>query len=406
MEEKKQLIKNSKEVSVSLSPWTDKDGNEASFSLFRLHVQESIYGVIPRGEAELVYPRTDKALEMIKNQETGTIEIIDNKESGLSYKFNIFITKRRTFNEILSIEFICIPGDGTDKNTLEKGKNFYTRLLSETYTDIWSAITASYPGPIRKKVETNVPEVKIYRSNETSYDFVKRLGFSWKNKGVFAFGWDGLLLKEIVGINSFNEQEEYKIRKIFGDREEWTQISSKNSKYDVALNIGLFDPWQDPYKDTDKTDLWRSVTPDNKYKELEPKFVNTSITGERKYTIYSPEYYTMEENRVSCEAFNKAKGYGSIVILGQDMPKDWRLGDAVLYSRKKDDENWDIRDRRCLVASNELFYSQEGSTKTGPHNLPFEWQTVLWGIDTLLKDSQSEPWSKELEENTENKESK
>ena len=206
MEEKKQLIKNSKEVSVSLSPWTDKDGNEASFSLFRLHVQESIYGVIPRGEAELVYPRTDKALEMIKNQETGTIEIIDNKENGLSYKFNIFITKRRTFNEILSIEFICIPGDGTDKNTLEKGKNFYTRLLSETYTDIWSAITASYPGPIRKKVETNVPEIKIYRSNETSYDFVKRLGFSWKNKGVFAFGWDGLLLKEIVGINSFNEQ--------------------------------------------------------------------------------------------------------------------------------------------------------------------------------------------------------
>ena len=109
MEEKKQLIKNSKEVSVSLSPWTDKDGNEASFSLFRLHVQESIYGVIPRGEAELVYPRTDKALEMIKNQETGTIEIIDNKENGLSYKFNIFITKRRTFNEILSIEFIKIP---------------------------------------------------------------------------------------------------------------------------------------------------------------------------------------------------------------------------------------------------------------------------------------------------------
>ena len=405
MEEEKQLTKNSKEVSVSLSPWTDKGPDGAHFSLFRLHVQESIYGVIPKGEAELVHPRTEKSLEMIKNQETGTIEIIDNKENGLSYKFNIFITKRRTFNEILSIEFICIPGDGTDKDTLEKGKKFYTGLLSETYPDIWSAIKASYPGKIRKTAETNVPDIKIYRSNETSYDFVKRLGFSWKNKSVFAFGWDYLLLKEIIGINSFEKQESEpsQISKIYGDREEWTQISSKSSKYDVALNVGLFNPWQDPWKDTDKTDLWKSVTPDDKYKELEPKFVNASITGERKYTIHSPEYYIMEENRRDCELFNQAKGYGSIVILGQDMPKTWRLGDAVLYSRKKDDENWDVLNRRCIVASNELFFSQQGSTKTGPHNFPFEWQTVLWGID---ENGQLEPWSNELEENKENKESK
>ena len=85
------------------------------------------------------------------------------------------------------------------------------------------------------------------------------------------------------------------------------------------------------------------------------------------------------------------------------MPKTWRLGDAVLYSRKKDDENWDVLNRRCIVASNELFFSQQGSTKTGPHNFPFEWQTVLWGID---ENGQLEPWSNELEENKENKESK
>lgn len=403
MEEEKQLTKNSKEVSVSLSPWTDKGNNGIRFNLFRLHIQESIYGRIPGGEAELIYQRTDEALEMIRNQETGTIEIQDNKEDGISYKFNIFITKRNTFNDILSIEFICIPGKDAKSDTLERGKQFYTKLLSETYPDIWSAIDSSYPGNKDKRVETNVPDtVKIFRDNETSYDFVKRLGFSWKNSSVFAFGWDGFLLKEIIGINSFGkrEEEDNQIKKIFGDRKEWTQISSKSSKYNVSLNTVLFNPWKDPYKNEEKKDLWKSVTPENKYEKLEPNLVTSSITGDREYVIHDPKYYILEENRIDCESFSKAKGYGSIVILGQDIPKDWKLGDTVLYSRKKDEESWDIHDKKCIVASNELFFSQEGSTKTGPHNLPFEWQTVLWGVD-----SSDELWDEELEENKENKES-
>jgi len=405
MTRKKRRTQNPKNVTVSLSPWTDQDEKTGvHFSLFRLHVQESLYGEIPSGEAELVHSGTDQeALEMIKNQETGTIEIQDNKEGGFHYKFNIFITKRNFYNEILSLEFICIPGNDEDKNTLERGIQFYTKLLSETYSNIEDAVNSSYPGNKKRiKVETNIPDTtKIYRDNETSYDFVKRLCYSWKNECVFAFGWDGLLIKEIIGINSFedDEKDNEKIKKVFGDQKEWTQLTKSILRYNIKNNTKLFNPWQDPYKDEEENDLLKSVTPDNKYKDLEEnlRFVTSSITGERKYFIHGKDYSVLSENRKSCEVFSESKGYGSLVLLGRDMPRDWRLGDVILYSRKKDDGRDDVSEVRLIVASNELFFSQNGSTKTGPHGLPFEWVTTFWKVE-------KGPWSKELEENKENKE--
>lgn len=405
MAKTKRRTENPKNVTVSISPWTDQDEEKGvHFSLFRLHIQESLYGEIPSGEAELIHSGTDKeALEMIEKQETGTIEIQDNKEGGFHYTFNIFITKRNFYNEILSLEFICIPGDSEDKDMLERGIQFYTKLLSESYSNIEDAINSTYPGGKKRiKVETNIPDTtKIYRDNETAYDFVKRLCYSWKNKCAFAFGWDGLLIKEIVGINSFNDNEEddEKIKKIFGDQKEWTQLSKSVLKYNVKNNTELFNPWQDPYKDAEGKELLKSVTPDDKYKEWEKdlRFVTSSITGERKYFIHGKDYYLLSENRKSCEVFAEAKGYGSLVLLGRDMPKEWKLGDVILYSRKKDDGKDDVSEVRLIVASNELFFSQNGSTKTGPHGLPFEWTTTFWKVE-------DGPWSKELEENTENKE--
>lgn len=402
----KRKIKNSKEVAVSFSPWTDK--GDIQFSLFRLHIKEALGGEIPRGEIELVHPGTPKSLEMVQNQETGTIEIQDTKEGGFTYKFNVFITKRNVYNEIVSLEFICIPTrigeDGnidSGKDALERGKNFYTRLYSETYSDIEDAILSSYPGTWDKRVKTNISDkVKIYRDNETSYDLIKRLGFAWKNNSVFALGWDGLLNKEITGINSFGDSEDGdKIRKIYGDQKEWTQVSSKSSKYNTTLNTILFDPWQDPYKDDPGAlELWKSVTPEDKYKEYVPGLVVSSITGDRDYKIHSHPYYLFEENLEASKNFYDAKGYGSIVLLGEDMPRDWKLGDTIMYYRKKDDKTWDTEGIRCIVASNELFFSQNGSTKTGPHGLPFEWTTVLWATKEA-----SGNWAKEIEENKENK---
>lgn len=394
-------ITNSKDIVVKFSPWTDRNNDGIEFSLLRLHVQESLYGVIPGGEAELVHSGKQPSIDLANTQETGTIEIQDTKEDGLSYKFNVFITKRKIFNEIVSLEFICIPGQNSDADTLERGKHFYTKTLSETYPNIWSAIQASYPGNIDKRVDTNISDkTKIFRDNETSYDFVKRLGFSWKNGSVFAFGWDGLLLKEIIGKNSFGDQEDGEnIRKVYGGQKEWTQLTYSSLKYNVKNNIKLFNSWEDPWKDdTEALDLWKSVTPDDWYKKVEPKHLTTSITGTREYKLHGHDYYVLEENKNSCESFSESKGYSSVTILGDDMPRDWRLGDTILYARKTDDENIDIISK-CIVASNELFYSQNGSTKVGPHGRDFEWTTILWGAD-----GKEEEWSKELEENTENKE--
>lgn len=401
----KRRAKNDKDIAVSISPWTDKkDGGEVSFSVVMLQVKEMIYGEIPGGRVELLHTGKGDARKYIKEQETATISISDEKADkeypGFTYEFNVFITNRQYQNNQITLDFVCIPGDD-----LVRGKNFYTALYSETYPSIWDAIDASYPGPIDKRCETNVPDtVSVYRDNETSYDFVKRLGFSWKNRGVFAFGWEGLLLKEIVGINSFgvSEEDEEKIQHIKGDQNDWSQVSYHKLKYNKNQNMKFFNVWEDPNKDSDEN-LIKSVTPDDWYKEIEPKHVTSSIAGQ-DYKIHRKDYSVMHENRSGNETFSSCGGYSSITLVGDDMPRRWKLGDIILYERNRNDDSdsageegeGNVKPAKFLVVSNEMFFSQNGSSRRGPHRKIFEWTTILWSVE------KKENYSEELEKNTEN----
>ena len=402
----KRRAKNDKEISVSVSPWTDKnDGTgEVDFSLMMLQIREVVYGELPGGTMELIHTGKGDALKYIDTQETATIFIEDEKEAdegydGFSYFFNVFITRRQYQNNVLTLEFICLPGED-----LILGKKFYTSPYSETYPSIWDAIDASFPGAKDKRCETNVSDqVSVYRDNETGYEFVKRLGYSWKNKGVFAFGWEGLLLKEIIGINSFGNSEEdrEKIEKLSGDQKDWSQVTFHKLKYNKNLNSEFFNTWQDPNKDLEE-DLSKSVTPNDWYKEVEPKHVTSSIKG-RTYLIHGKDYEVMQDNREWNESFASSGGYSSITIVGDDMPRKWKLGDTILYERRRNDDSdsggdsaeGKVEPARFLVASNEMFFSQNGASKRGPHRKIFEWTTVLWSVD-------KETYNEELEDNPDN----
>lgn len=387
-------IRNTKEISVSVSPWTDEadETGEVEFSLMMLRMHEIAYGKAPGGKMELIHTGKKDVDEYLRAKESGVIKISDKKENsdypGLTYEINFFITSRNYINNILTVYFTILP-PGCD---IEKGKNFYTALLSETYPDIEAAITSAYPsGSIDKRCNTDISEgVRIYRDDESSFDLICRLGMGWAQDGFFALGWDGLLLKKVKGINSFGKSETQpeNLEKVISGQEEWVQVSYNTLKYNREVNYDLFNPWQDPNKDEDS--LSKSTTPQDEYKELEPKYVTSSIKTNKEYKIHAKDYDVLQQNIDRNKTFSEAGGYATVTIVGEDMPRLWKLGDVVLYQRQTDEDK-DETQREMLVVSNEVFFSQNGASEVGPHGKRFEWTTVLWGIERG-------DWTKENEE--------
>lgn len=68
----------------------------------------------------------------------------------------------------------------------------------------------------------------------------------------------------------------------------------------------------------------------------------------------------------------------------------YKIGDIITYSRASQESKYPFT--KFLVASNEVFFSQNGASRLGPHGEQFEWSSKLLGI-------QPGKWSEEGEEN-------
>lgn len=384
---------NDHNITVEFTPWTDN-----GFRISKLHVREAIYGIVPGGEIEMIRSDDQEALNFVTKQETGEISIQDEANKGINYSFTIFVTSRNNVNNRTIISFVVLPG-----GDIEKGKKFYTGLESDTYENIKDAVNTVYPGEKDLREETDIPDtVKIYRDNETGYDFVKRLCLSWKEDCLFAFGWDGLLIKKKVGINHQGDDEGSNPYSLIGGKKLWNQFDNIELKYNSKRNHETFNPWQDPNKDASNQDinsLSKSTTPDDWYKEIEPKYVTSAINADT-YKIYRQGYENLPRNCDNNHDFYKSGGYAEIKVVGQRMPDDdeWRLGDCVKYRRAVEveggvEQKEDAPALTCIVASNELFFSQNDSSELGPHGEPFEWTTTLWAADKGEVDGWiQEPW--------------
>lgn len=350
-------VTNSQQIKVSLEPW-----GEEGFRIAYLALKEGLNGTIPGGEVELIHSGEQKALDFITNQKDGEIEIIDEKDKGQKYKFKIFIKSRAYRNNQVVLKFVIIPGEDT-----ELGQKFYTSPVSMTYDNITEAVEQVWVGnKVDGNTDTDVPDdVKIYRDTETGLGFLTRIGFSWHDKSVFAFSWDGLMFKDL-------EEEGKEPIKIIGDSGIWTQTNYSQIIYEKVYNYDTINPWQDQEN---------STTPDEDYSEKEPEYITSSVSHS-DYRIFAKNYDILEKNYFRNTHFN---GYAHISIVGLDMPKDWKLGDIVTYSRndRSNAEGDKPQEMKCIVAENRFFFSQNGASKTGENGYPFEWTTVLWSLDKL-----------------------
>ena len=343
--------KNAYGISLKFKPWDEKGYYVAS-----LHMFECIGGEIAHGDMELWYPSTDSALEMITEGQTGELELKDTKKNGLTYNIPIFIESRDFFGNIMKVWFSYIYD-----------KKFYTERISLEHTDIGTAIDSLYKGAkdIRTTSDLN-NNIPIYQTDETNYNLCKRLAYSFKRDSIFAFGMEGFMIKDTIGINSFGKDENNFILEFKGmldmDNTEMYQLN-----YNQYLNVNPINPWED--KDEAATG--------KDYTDLQPKNCRAMIDY-TTYSIMGTDYYQLQDNYNYNYKFMNSDYYTSFTITGVVMPY-YKIGDILTYSRADQKSQYPFT--KFLVASNEVYISQNGASRTGPHGKQFEWSSRLLGID-------------------------
>lgn len=337
-------------ISASLSPWEDK-----GYYIASLHIFECLGGELAHGEAELWFVDSDESMELVTEENTGEIELKDTKENGLTFKIPIFIDSRSFFGNILKIKFTCI-----------KDKSFYTDRISLEHKDINSAIKDTYPGNIDIRTDSDINNnIPIYQTDETNYSLCKRLAYSFKRDSIFSFGMEGFMIKDTVGINSFGKDENSCNLELKGMLDmDNTDMYELN--YNRILNTTPFNPWEDKDESATQKD----------YTDLQP--VNCrSLINYTSYSIVGTDYYQLQNNYNYNYNYLNSNYYTSFTITGVDMPF-YKIGDILTYSRANQKTSYPFT--KFIVASNEVWFSQNGASTLGPHGKLFEWSSKLLGI--------------------------
>lgn len=339
---------NSQDISFDIKEWTER-----GFGIEWLQMKEVLGGDLPTGTASLIFPQDENVMEWITEQNTGTIIIEDNNDGGFCFEIPMFINHREYDGNNLQIGFICCSDPG-----------FFSIRESRTYEDINDALRYLYPHlDIRTESDQNNNQ-PLHQLCETPFNFCKRLCYSYKQGAIFGFGWDGLVIKDIIGINhrGADENRDENIPDILGGGTgDLTNIEPYTMTYSRMQNYPIINPWTD----TDYTS---------------PKNV-TSILG-ADYLICRTGYDNLIDNFLYNTTLFNTDYTANYTLSGIVMPNNYRLGDLVKFKRADDNEKKDPEDyTKCLVYSNEVFFSNGDCGVTDrTTGKPFGWHTELRGI--------------------------
>lgn len=350
------MIDDGRMVTIDLHPWTT-----SGYSIDWIHIKEKLGGELPCGRVSLKFGRTDEEYEKLLDQNTGLLILTDNREGGYSFKISIFIISRDYIRNSVLLNFVCIDDP-----------KFFNDRISESYNNITEAIETVYPGDYKISIESDQNnENTIYQNCETGLIFLNRLCNSFKSTTVFGFGWDGLLLKDLIGISSSGKDEtilEGLPIITGGGTGDLTNTGPYTLTYNRRNTYPIINPWIDDDNVLQTT-----------YQDYVPKNV-ISVLG-TQYYICRSGYENLLINYINNKTRFNTDFEGGYSITGVDMPKNYRLGDIIRYFRAEDT---DIKESnyytKCLVYSNEVFFGN-GLERVGPHGFNFEWTTELRSIE-------------------------
>lgn len=345
---------NSYKVSINFTPWFD-----SGYRFDHIHMYEELGGQLAKGEISMTHDGSAEALKLITDQYTGQITL--EKESGNTYTIDIFIVNREYFKNFLTLKFVCI-----------KDKKFYTELIQAEWTDITDAIESLYPGKKDIRCECDINNnLTIFQNSESNQSLCSKLSYGFKKKSVFAYGWEGYMIKEIIGIDSGGHQEPY--YKVTGSAE-FHQVDSYNLNYHKRIYYTPTNPWE-PLKG-DENNGEQAANSDEDYTEFQPKNSRTLQIYE-DYTIVGKDYEQLMHNYWDNRKYMETNLFTSFRLKDFNIPK-YKIGDILQY--KREEQESELPFTLFLVKSNELFLAIEDSNAVGPDGSKFSWTSMLAGV--------------------------
>ena len=345
---------NSYKVSINFTPWFD-----SGYRFDHIHMYEELGGQLAKGEISMTHDGSAEALKLITDQYTGQITL--EKEGGNTYTIDIFIVNREYFKNFLTLKFVCI-----------KDKKFYTELIQAEWTDITDAIESLYPGKKDIRCECDINNnLTIFQNSESNQSLCSKLSYGFKKKSVFAYGWEGYMIKEIIGIDSGGHQEPY--YKVTGSAE-FHQVDSYNLNYHKRIYYTPTNPWE-PLKG-DENNGEQAANSDEDYTEFQPKNSRTLQIYE-DYTIVGKDYEQLMHNYWDNRKYMETNLFTSFRLKDFNIPK-YKIGDILQY--KREEQESELPFTLFLVKSNELFLAIEDSNAVGPDGSKFSWTSMLAGV--------------------------
>ena len=324
----------------------------------------------------MIFPPSEDALKLITDQTTGTISIVHDSEEGegvgINYEnINVFITDRQYFGNNLSIKFAVIDDP-----------KFFTERITTYHpadTELYKKIQTTYPGKSEGisntgniRTESDVPDVLLFQNNETNYEFNKRLCCSYKKDSIFAYGWEGLLIKDIMGEYNHlgNKDPDENLTVFSGDLV--SQAQPYGMSFNKKKNFEPFNPWEN--NGEENTDS----TTQGDFTEFESKYVRT-IMNYQGYNIVGKDLEPYLRNQWSNS--RKLNNPNNILEITLTSIPAYKLGDVITYSRASQEES--IPWTKYLIASNEIFFTVESSRRRSKRGFRFEWTSKLIGLEEV-----------------------
>lgn len=340
------IYKNSNEISIEFTPWMS-----TGYKFTKINMIEVLGGSIATGEIELESDGSKESLELITSEYTGKLVVKDEKDGGFVYNIDVFITKRSYIKNYLTLTFLCI-----------KDKKFITDLMISEWDDLGSAIESLYPGNLYIKTSSDVGNgIKIFQGAETSYSLCTKLALSFKKKTIFAYGWEGFLLKDVVG------EDEPNI--VIGPQSGIFNITPYELEYDKFLyNI--------------PTNPWISDEENNQV-----PLYNSNLTNYSNYYCVGVKYEPLLTNYLYNMRYTKNTLYSSIKTVINGLPS-YKLGDVIMFKDLIQEEKLPFD--TYLVSENRFFMAIENGKSRDEHGFDVSMTSIMLGVkegDLVLPDT-------------------
>lgn len=341
-----------------MAAWTSSNGIEINIEPFmsegwkftQLKMTEIIGGSLAEGSISFEGDGSDRSLALV----TGTtmvshIEITMKKKEGSQYDILGFITSRNWTLNALDINFVCVPD-----------RRFFSEPKVMTQTDITSALHQLWPWDnidirCNSDIDDNIP---LQQLGESNYSLCKKLAMSYKKNAIFAFGVEKFMIKDLVGIDSFGNEEPHEL--ILGDGQ-----VVQGSSYGMHYNYKLYKQTEDPWVEDD-------------YSLAKVSKNVTALCVNDEYYLVSRDHWNLLSNYTHNTHLMKSRLFTSFnIITVNDLP-DFRIGDTVRYKRSTEETTNPFT--IFTISKMVYFISTEGSeTDENGHN--FSVTSVLRGIE-------------------------